>query len=241
MGGRVSTPRIHVDGQLLPDLELPATPAQAHHLGVVLRRGAGDAVRLFNQRDGEWLGEIIAIRKDRGSFILRERLRWPAPEPDLTLLMAAIKRDAMDWVVEKATELGVTRIQLVQTRRTVVGQLNLERLQTIARAAAEQCERLGVPRMDALLPLHAVLAGWGDAPLLVAAERSAAPPMRAVAARARALLVGPEGGFTPQELDDLAARPFVSPCRLGPRILRAETAAVAGLAALQALAGDWAE
>lgn len=236
----MSTPRIHVDAPLSPELELPATPAQAHHIGVVLRRGAGDAVRLFNERDGEWLGEVVALRKDRGRFILRERLRPPAPEPSFTLVMAAIKRDALDWVVEKATELGVTRIQLVQTRRTVVGQANLERLQAIARGAAEQCERLGVPRMDAVLPLHVFLANWGAAPLLVAAERRAAPPIAAVAAAARALLIGPEGGFTPQELDDLAARPFVSPCRLGPRILRAETAAVAGLAALQALAGDWA-
>ncbi len=241
MGVAVSTPRIHTEELLLPDLELPATPAQAHHLGVVLRRGAGDAVRLFNARDGEWLGEILAMRKDRGSFVLRERLRPPAPEPELTLLMAIIKRDALDWVVEKATELGVTRIRLVQTRRTVAAPPNPERLQAILRGAAEQCERLGLPRIEAPLPLHAVLAGWGEGRLLVAAERRASPPIAALAGTARALLVGPEGGFAPQELDDLAARPFVSPCRLGPRILRAETAAVAGLAALQALAGDWAE
>lgn len=240
MGMGMSTPRVFSEAALSPELEVPATPAQAHHLGVVLRRGAGDAVRLFNARDGEWLGEILAMRKERGSFLLHERLRPPAPEPELTLLMATIKRDALDWVVEKATELGVTRIQLVQTRRTVVGPPNLDRLQAIARAAAEQCERLGVPRIEAALALHAALDGWDGQRLLVAAERRAAPPIAAVALGAHALLIGPEGGFEPRELDDLAARPFVSPCRLGPRILRAETAAVAGLAALQALAGDWA-
>ena len=241
MGAAVSIPRIHSDAVLEPELEVPATPAQAHHLGVVLRRGAGDAVTLFNARDGEWAAEIVALRKDRGSFRLGMRIRPGAAEPPLTLLIAALKRDAMDWLVEKATELGVTHIRPVLTRRSVVAHSNTERLAAIARGAAEQCERLGVPRMDAALPLHAVLDGWDGQPLLVAAERRVSPPMRAVALGARALLIGPEGGFTPGELDDLAARPFVSPCRLGPRILRAETAAVAGLAALQALSGDWAE
>ena len=144
----------------------------------------------------------------------------------------------MEWLVEKATELGVTRLQPVLTRRSVVSSLNLDRLATIARGAAEQCERLGVPRMEAALPLHVILDTWPGGTLLVAAERREAPP---IAAGPRAFLVGPEGGFTDAELDDLAQRPFVSLCRLGPRILRAETAAVAGLAALQALGGDWAE
>jgi 16S rRNA (uracil1498-N3)-methyltransferase len=246
MGEAVSIPRIHTDVALAPEIELSATQAQLHHLGVVLRRGVGDPVRLFNAEDGEWEAEIVTWRRDRGVFRLGARLRPGMIEPPLTLVVAALKRDAMDWVVEKATELGVTTIRPVLTRRSVASHANLDRLSGIARAASEQCERLGVPRMEAALPLHAVLDAWRAGPLLVAAERRAAPQMAGAIAGMggtppRALLVGPEGGFTPEELDDLAARPFVSLCRLGPRILRAETAAVAGLAALQALAGDWAE
>ncbi|WP_353211580.1 16S rRNA (uracil(1498)-N(3))-methyltransferase [Rhodovarius sp.] len=246
MGGLVSIPRIHTDLHLAPAMEIPATPGQLHHLGVVLRRGVGDAVRLFNAQDGEWEAEIAAMRRERGMFRLGAQLRPGAAEPELTLVVAALKRDAMDWVVEKATELGVTAIRPVLTRRSVASHANIERLGSIARGAAEQCERLGVPRIEAALALHSLLDGWRAGPLLVAAERRAAPPLAAAmaglaATAPRALLVGPEGGFTPEELDDLAARPFVSLCRLGPRILRAETAAVAGLAALQALAGDWAE
>lgn len=234
----MSIPRVHCEATLAAGAEIAATPAQAHHLGTVLRRGPGDPVLVFNATDGEYAAEVMALRKDRGSFRLGAQTRPPAPEPPLTLLVAALKRDAMDWLVEKATELGATRIQPVLTQRSVASHANLERLAAIARGAAEQCERLGVPRMDAALPLHVILDAWPGEPLLVAAERRSAPPIRALA---RALLIGPEGGFTPAELDDLAARPFVSLCRLGPRILRAETAAVAGLAALQALGGDWAE
>ena len=247
MGAPVSIPRIHTDMHLAPGLDIPATPGQAHHLGVVLRRGVGDAVRLFNAEHGEWEAEIIAMRRERGMFRLGAQLRPGAAEPELTLVMAALKRDAMDWVIEKATELGVTAIRPVLTRRSVASHANTERLGSIARGAAEQCERLGLPRIEPALALHSLLDGWRAGPLLVAAERRAAPPLAAAAVAGlaatppRALLIGPEGGFTPEELDDLAARPFVSLCRLGPRILRAETAAVAGLAALQALAGDWAE
>ncbi len=121
------------------------TPAQAHHLGTVMRRGIGDAVALFNPRDGEWEARVALLRKDRCAFVVGARLRWPAPGPDLRLVVAALKRDALDWVVEKATELGVSAIQPVFTRRSVVDRVNLDRLGAIARGAAEQCERLDVP------------------------------------------------------------------------------------------------
>lgn len=238
----MSTPRLHIDADLAEGATIPAAEGQAHHIGTVLRRGAGDAVRLFNDRDGEFEATIAAIRKDRASFTLGARRRAPAPEPDLRLLMAAVKRDAMDWIVEKATELGVSLIQPVVTRRTVMDRVNTGRLGAIARGAAEQCERLSVPRLRDAAPLHAVLDSWDGARLFVAAERRDAPPIATAARAARlplAWLVGPEGGFDRAELDDLARRPFVSLVSLGPRILRAETAAVAGLAVLQALSGDW--
>lgn len=235
-------PRLFTDAALAAGAEVPATPNQAHYLGSVMRRGPGDAVRLFNGRDGEWAAEIAAIRKDRATFRALAQSRPQAPEPELRLVLAAVKRDAMDWVAEKATELGVTHIQPVFTRRSIAERVNTARLASIAREAAEQCERLAVPEVAEARPLHAVLDGWGTTPLLVAAERAGAPPLRLALHGLRpplAWLVGPEGGFERAELDDLLRRAFVSPVGLGPRILRTETAAIAGLAALQALAGDW--
>lgn len=240
MGGLVSIPRLYTDAPLAPGAELPLTPAQAHHLGAVLRRAPGEPLHAFNPRDGEWAAEITALRKDKGAMRLLERVRPPAPEPGPSLIVAALKREPMDWLVEKATELGVARIQPVLTRRTVASHANTERLAAIARAAAEQCERLSVPEVKETQPLHTVLDAWRGGRILAAAERRESAPIAALAVGSEALLIGPEGGFTGAELDDLAARPIVSLCQLGPRILRAETAAVAGLAALQALAGDWA-
>lgn len=238
----MSIPRLFVDHALHAGAEVPATPNQAHYLGGVMRRAPGDAVALFNGADGEWTAEIAALRKDRATFRALAQTRPQAPEPELRLLVAALKRDAMDLVAEKATELGATLLQPVFTRRSVADRVNRERLASIAREAAEQCERLGVPAVAEARPLHAVLDAWDGTPLLVGAERAGATPV-ALAAKALhpplAWLVGPEGGFERAELDDLARRAFVSPVGLGPRILRAETAAIAGLAILQALAGDW--
>lgn len=238
----MTTPRLYTPTELSEGATIPAAEGQAHHIGTVLRRGPGDAVLLFNERDGEYAATIAALRKDRASFTLGARLRAPEPAPDLRLLMAAVKRDAMDWIVEKATELGVSAIQPVTTRRTVMDRVNTQRLATIARGAAEQCERFSVPAVHDAAPLHAVLDRWDGTRLLVAAERRGAAPIGTVARDAclpLAWLVGPEGGFDRAELDDLARRPFVSLVSLGPRILRAETAAVSGLAVLQALSGDW--
>jgi 16S rRNA (uracil1498-N3)-methyltransferase len=240
----MSTPRLFLDHPLAEGREVPLPPGQAHYLGSVMRRAPGDAVLVFNGADGEWLARIASLRKDRG-VLLPERLTRPQAAPrDLRLLVAALKREAMEWVVEKATELGVGAIQPVLTRRSVTDRVNLARLGLIAREAAEQSERLDLPRIAPALPLHAVLDGWDGAPLLAGAERAGAPPIAGAAAGLRppwAWLVGPEGGFERVELDDLRRRAFVSPVALGPRILRAETAAVAGLAILQALAGDWNE
>lgn len=239
----MSIPRLYVEADLAEGAEIPALPGQGHYLGQVMRRREGDPVLLFNGRDGEWRARLGALRKDRASFVPEMRTRAQAAGPDIRLLLAPIKRDAMDWVVEKATELGVRRIQPVFTARGVVGRVNLDRLGSITREAAEQCERLDLPEIASPLDLHAALDAWDGAPLLVGEAREKAPPAGVVLqgkAPPIGLLVGPEGGFTEQELDAVRRRPFVSPAALGPRILRAETAAVAGLAVLQALAGDWA-
>lgn len=238
----MSTPRLYLDQPLALGAEVPATGPQAHYLGGVMRRAPGDAVLVFNGRDGEWRARIATLRKDRCTLLPESQTRPQSAGPEVRLLVAALKRDAMDLVAEKATELGATLIQPVFTRRSVAERVNQPRLAAIGREAAEQCERLTLPAVAEARPLHAVLDAWDGAPLLVAAERLGAPPLALAAAGLRppfGWLVGPEGGLERVELDDLLRRAFVSPCSLGPRILRAETAAIGGLAALQALAGDW--
>ncbi|WP_424814433.1 RsmE family RNA methyltransferase [Roseococcus sp. YIM B11640] len=231
----MSIPRLHADGPLSPGTEIALTPAQAHHIGHVLRRAPGAALRAFNAREGEFAAEITALRKDRGAIRIGEQVRAPSPEPELRLLISALKREAMDWAVEKATELGATLIQPVLARRCVAGHSNTQRLAAIARAAAEQCERLSIPEVADSRPLHAVLDAWDGAPLIVGAERREAVPLHKLLsglASPCGFLTGPEGGFERAELDDLARRPFVSLAMLGKRILRAETAVVAGLGAI---------
>lgn len=198
-----------------------------------MRRGAGDALRLFNGRDGEWRA-VIRETTRRGARLEVERLLRPqAAEPDLWLLLSIIKRDALEWAVEKATELGVSDIHPVITARSQPARPSPERLRAIAVEAAEQCERLTVPAIHAPAPLETVLHGWpASRPLVAAIERQDAagpPPPLAQAG----LLIGPEGGFDPRELDGMRRLPFLVAASLGPRILRAETAAIVGLALLQ--------
>jgi len=229
-----TTPRLYVPSPLAEGTEIAATPAQAHYLGTVLRQPAGAPLRLFNGQDGEWQARLATLRKDKASFIAERQTRPQAPEPDLWLLFAPLKRDATDLVVEKATELGASAILPVFTERTNTARLNLDRLRAIATEAAEQCERLTLPRMADPQRLADLLAAWpAGRPLHVALERAEAPPPRGTDSPA-ALLIGPEGGFSAAEAQMLRRQPFVRPVSLGPRILRAETAAIAGLALLLA-------
>ena len=226
--------RLFTTETLTEATSLAATPEQAHYLGSVMRQQAGGHVLLFNGVDGEWDARIDSIRKDRAQFTLLGQTREQDAEAELALLFAPLKRDTTNMVIEKATELGVTRLQPVFTDRTNAGRLNLDRFAAIAREAAEQCERLTVPEISEPRRLLDVLGSWPhDRVLFAAIERSnaASPPYRPAKA---ALLVGPEGGFTPAELDVLRRLSFVEPIGLGPRVLRAETAVIAGLALLQA-------
>ena len=226
--------RLFVDAPLAAGADISVTPGQAHYLGNVMRRGAGEAVRIFNGKDGEWLARIGAIRKDRATLGVESRLRPQLAEPDLWLVFAPLKRDATDMLVQKATELGAAALLPVLTERTNTERVNLIRLGAIAMEAAEQSERLTVPVLHPPRRLADLLGDWPVLrPLVAAIERSdAPPPPRGLACAA--LLIGPEGGFSPGELAMLRSRPFLVPTSLGPRVLRAETAGIAGLALLLA-------
>lgn len=214
-------------------LRVALDDAQARYLGTVMRRRPGDPVLAFNGHDGEWEGRIETLGKSGGQLVLASRTRAQRAETDLWLVFALLKRDATDLVVRMATELGVAAILPVLTARTVGGRVNEDRLHAIAVEAAEQCERLTVPRIETPRRLADILDAWPvDRPLFAALERSDAPLPRPAVGPA-GLLVGPEGGFAPEEVRALKAHPLVRPIGLGPRVLRAETACLAGVALLQ--------
>jgi 16S rRNA (uracil1498-N3)-methyltransferase len=229
--------RLFLPHSLAPGAAVPLAPGQAHYLGTVMRRTGGEGVRVFNGADGEWEACILSLERNEGRVEVKRCLRPQAPEPDLWLAFAPVRREATEFLVQKATELGVAALLPVLTARTNPGTPNAGRLAAIATEAAEQCERLTVPRIAPPVRLAALLAGWPAArPLFAAIERQAAPMLRPRGGPA-GLLVGPEGGFAPAELDEMRNHPFVIAASLGPRVLRAETAAIVGLALLQAPGG----
>ena len=237
-------PRLWTMSDLAPGGAVPLSAGQTHHLRTVLRLGPGAPVAAFNASDGEWLCRIGDTAGRRTALVVERRLRPAAAEPDLWLLFAPIKRVRLDWLVERATELGASALLPVWTRHTQIERLNLDRLRAHAIAAAEQSERLSVPDLRSPRALAAVLAEWpAERRLFVCDETGAGEPVGIAAARLgpgpTALLTGPEGGFDETELDRLGKLFFVTRVGLGPRVLRADTAAVAALSAFQAIAGDW--
>ncbi len=239
--------RLFVDDDLGADAAISLGREQSHYLVNVMRAQAGDAVALFNGRDGEWQSEITSHGKRSVGLRVSACLREQAAEPDLWLVFAPIKRGRIDFIAAKATELGVARLIPVMTARTQMTRVNTGRLRANAVEAAEQCERLTVPHVDEAVALTNLLASWpAERRLLVGDETGGGRPIAEVAGdiadganQPRAVLVGPEGGFAPDELDALAKLPFVTKIGLGPRVMRADTAAIAALSVIQAIAGDW--
>ena len=235
--------RLHVEADLSAGAQVPIDPAQAHYLRNVMRRVPGDALRVFNGRHGEWRASIAALGKGKGALTAEAQTRPQAPEPDLWLLAAPIKRTAIDFVAAKATELGASAIQPVFTRRTAVTRVNADRMRANVIEAAEQCERLTVPEVREAAPLGKLFDAWPrDRRILFADETRDGRPIAEALATARAampepwaILIGPEGGFAPEELARIRSVPGVVPVSLGTRLLRADTAALAALAVWQAV------
>ena len=230
--------RLYVDLPLATGGLLEPSPAQCHYLLTVMRRRDGDVVLLFNGRDGEWRASVEVFERRRCRLTIKDQSRPQRLEPGPALLFAPLKRIRQEFMIEKATELGVATLTPVLCRRSVVDRLNRNRLVNIAIEAAEQSGRLTIPEVDPALPLAERLA---DRPnghcLFVGDETGGGQPFADALEEHGAgdLLIGPEGGFDPEELTELRARAGVVPISLGPRTLRAETAALAALACWQAL------
>jgi 16S rRNA (uracil1498-N3)-methyltransferase len=233
-------PRLFVRTSLAQGTAVELDAKQAHYLGNVMRLGAGEHVLLFDGASGEWIARIAEAGRKRMMLIAEDRTREPEEVPDLWLAFAPVKRAQTDWLVEKATELGIARLLPVTTQRTIVERVKLERLQAIAIEAAEQCNRTSVPSIDRPQPLQDFLQGRDPARTLYFADESGGEPAAgAFRSGPAAILTGPEGGFTDEERTAIRAGPNAVPISLGPRILRAETAALASVTAYMALAGDW--
>jgi 16S rRNA (uracil1498-N3)-methyltransferase len=236
--------RLFVEADLAEGGTVPCNAEQANYLRNVLRLGAGDAILVFNGRDGEWRAEVAEAGKRGAILTVRRPMRPQEDGPDIDYLFAPLKRARLDYMVQKATEMGVARLRPVMTHRTTPDRVNIERMRANAIEAAEQCGILRVPDVCAPEKLDQVIAGWDPARTLVfcdegSEERCAFTALAMVAPGPLAVLVGPEGGFDEDERALLACKPFVVRISLGPRILRADTAAVAALALVNAVLGDW--
>ena len=236
-----STPRLYVPGPLASG-PLTLSGPQAHYLVGVMRTRPGDPVRLFDDMTGEWLATATGVGKRDLTLDVTERLSEREAVPDLWLAAAPLKKGRVDWLAEKACELGVARLLPVVTRRTVVDRPNTERLRAHMVEAAEQCGRTALPQVAAPVKLAALLRDWpAERTLFFADEQGGAPALEAMRAHPgpAAILIGPEGGFDDEERASIRACPQAVAITLGPRILRADTAAAAAVALWMAAAGDW--
>ena len=237
-------PRLFVDDDLAQGSQIACNSDQANYLLNVLRLGVGDEVLAFNGRDGEWRARVSARARASCELTAGDQTRPQAAPPDIHYLFAPLKRARLDYMVQKATEMGVSRLAPVMTRRTQVVRVNLKRMRANAIEAAEQCGVLWVPEVVEPRPLSEVLDQWPASRQLIFCDEAleGGGPLKALeglASGSLGLLIGPEGGFDPSERESLRSRPFVRAISLGPRVMRADTAAVAALALINAALGDW--
>lgn len=236
--------RLFVEARLGPDASIELSKDQSNYLLNVLRLNESAELLVFNGRDGEWLARLEQPSKKKAALLTREQTRPQPPDPDLVYLFAPLKQARLDYMVQKAVEMGAGALQPVLTQHTQVHKLNLDRLRANAVEAAEQCGILSIPVIDAPLKIERLLENWdADRQILFCDEGAETdnplPLLASLKRGSKAVLIGPEGGFSDDERRMLTALPFVTPIPLGPRILRADTAAVAALALVQATVGDW--
>lgn len=238
-----TTPRLYLDSELRAGRDIALAREQAHYLTGVLRLGPGAAVSVFNARDGEWLAHVAELSRKAVSLRCERLVQAVSAPPDIDYCFAPLKHARLDYVVQKATELGVRRLRPVLTQRTIAERVNLGRMRANVIEAAEQCNLVFVPEVLEPVRFSALLAGWEPQRALIHCDETApiASPLGALhgLAAPAAVLVGPEGGFTAEEKAELASLACVRAVSLGPRIMRADTAAVAVLALVQAVLGDW--
>lgn len=240
-------PRLYIDAELKAPGELMLDRDQMHHLVHVLRRAEGDLCVVFNGREGAYLARIAQVRKKQTLLELQECIAAQPAAPDLWLGFAPLKSARLDYMVQKATEMGVATLQPVRTQFTQAARLRTDKMRAHVIDAAQQCEVLNLPRIAPEIVLGALISEWpqahGGRQLIVADEEHASSSpierVQALAGQPVGVLIGPEGGFSSKERDMLMQQKFVHPISLGPRILRADTAAVATLALVQATIGDW--
>lgn len=242
----LNSERLFLEADLSLGQRVVLQDEQAHYLLHVLRLADGAAVLVFNGRDGEWRAEISDVKKRSAVLTMTDLVRPQTPPGNIDYLFAPLKRSRLDYMVQKAVEMGVARLRPVITHRTIAERVNLDRMRANAIEAAEQCGVLNVPEVLEPVRLDKALECWTDGRTLVFCDESAASlaPLNTLAALghgALAVLIGPEGGFDPVERELLISRPFVTPIWLGPRIMRADTAAVAALTLVNATRGDWRE
>ncbi|MBC8158241.1 MAG: 16S rRNA (uracil(1498)-N(3))-methyltransferase [Alphaproteobacteria bacterium] len=250
MAGKKPSARLFLDAPLAADTTFYLGRDQSHHLAQVMRVRPGEVIALFNGSDGEWRGIVSNVHRKTVTLMCENKLREQSGEPDVWLAFAPLKKTRIDFVVEKATELGVARLLPVITQYTAATRVNAERLSARVIEAAEQCERLTIPPLMPPVGLDELLDTWpADRPLFVLDETGSGRPIADAVSELCpspgeisppcGFLIGPEGGFSPSELDAVRNCAFVITVGVGPRILRAETAALAALASWQAIAGDW--
>jgi len=253
-----ATPRLFVDEDLRAGAEIALDKGASHYLLTVLRLSTGAELRVFNGRDGEWRARLSEAGRKSAAIALEAQTREQLSAPDLHLLFAPVKKARTDFIVEKATELGARLLQPVMTARTQSERVRVDRLEALVREAAEQTERLDLPEIRAPEKLERLLGAWDPARRLIFCDEAGDAPdapwggaqgraqpmadaLRAATPSAAgwAILIGPEGGFSPEERARLRALDYAVPVSLGPRILRADTAAAAALSVWQAELGDW--
>lgn len=237
-----SAPRLFVEDELGEGREINIDGNQAHYLGKVMRVREGDTIVLCDNATGEWAARIGEVSKRQITATITQQLRPKENVPDLWLCPALLKKDRFDTVLEKATELGIARIQPVITRRCVADKLNIDRATMLVTEAAEQCARTALPDLIQPVKLAEMIRDWPESRILFFADEMGGKPAAEAFTAAQgpaAILIGPEGGFDEAERDMLLDHPNVRPICLGPRILRAETAAMASIAIWMAAQGDW--